>query len=268
MVCRWVSTPRAYSELESCASGTKDAQSGIHGKRCDRTRKQINLMNREMDLTSLRADLLSAWPQFRRNFPWRNTQDPYALLIAEVLLHRTRANQVVDTYRQVLKRYRDIEDLANADLNELTMLLQSAGLRWRVVLLHQAAGVIRAKYAGVIPQSKDDLEDIPGIGHYIASAIRCFAFGQPDALVDTNTVRILTRVYGLTATDRIRRDPAFHKLANSTLDPDNPREFNLALLDLAAAICTPREPNCSECPLLPYCEYGRKVILANPPPSH
>jgi A/G-specific adenine glycosylase len=225
-------------------------------------------MSRQLNLACLRADLLSAWPQFRRSFPWRNTHDPYSLFIAEVLLHRTRASQVVGTYEQMLERYPDVQHLAAADLDELATLLQSAGLRWRVVLLHRAAELIYERYHGIIPKSKEKLEAIPGIGHYIASAIRCFAYGYPDALIDTNTVRVLTRVYGLVASDRIRRDPAFHKLANDTLDPRHPREFNLALLDLAAAICTPRNPNCPFCPLLPYCEYGRNALAANPLPAH
>jgi A/G-specific adenine glycosylase len=224
-------------------------------------------MNRELNLTCLRADLLGAWPRFRRNFPWRNTRDPYALLIAEVLLHRTRANQVVKTYLQVLDKYPNVESLATADIEELSTLLHSAGLRWRVILLRRAAELICEKHGGMIPQSKENLEEIPGIGHYIASAIRCFAFGQPDALVDTNTVRVLTRVYGLIANDRTRRDQAFHKIADETLDPVHPREFNLALLDLAAAICTPRNPSCSTCPVLPHCTYGQSAIHLSLQPS-
>jgi A/G-specific adenine glycosylase len=212
--------------------------------------------NSRLSLMSLRSDLLSDWPRFQRSFPWRDTRNPYALLLAEVLLHRTRANQVVDIYRRLLSTYPDIGSLADADLADLTGLLRSAGLRWRVVLLLRAAEVIREKYNGAVPLERAELESIPGIGHYIASAIRCFAFQEPDAIIDTNTVRVLARVFGLPISDSLRRNREFHGLAEKVLDPEHPREYNFALLDLAASICLPRNPLCSECPIQPYCSYG------------
>lgn len=199
---------------------------------------------------------MGGWPRFQRSFPWRDTRNPYALLLAEVLLHRTRANQVVDIYRRVLSRYPDIGSLADADLAELTALLRSAGLRWRVVLLLRAAEVIRDRYNGSVPLERAELESIPGIGHYIASAIRCFAFGEPDAIIDTNTVRVLARVFGFPITDSLRRNRGFHALAQKALDPEHPREYNFALLDLAASICLRRTPLCSECPIHPFCSHG------------
>jgi A/G-specific adenine glycosylase len=214
----------------------------------------------EESFSELHAPLLRWWTANKRVFPWRETTEPYHIFIAEVLLHRTRAEQVVRLYRDTLNAFPTINALANAESNSLSTILHSAGLRWRVTLLLRAAEVICQKYGGEIPSDKEELEAIPGIGHYIASAIRCFAFGQPDALIDTNTVRVLTRVYGLEANDRTRRDPTFHKLANDAVDSEHPKEYNLAMLDLAAAICTPRNPRCPTCPILSHCIYGRALL--------
>jgi A/G-specific adenine glycosylase len=215
----------------------------------------------------LRRRLLQWWKQNRREFPWRNTRDPYHLLVAEVLLHRTRATQVVNLFHGVLEAYPTVSELAAADPDQLQQLLQSAGLRWRVTLLWHAANEIVCRFGGRIPRARADLESIPGIGHYIASAVRCFAFGEADAIVDSNVVRVYGRVFDLLITDGLRRDRDFHKLAQSLVDPNHPREFNLALLDLADAVCTPRSPKCEQCPLLKHCAYGTRVLRFSQQPS-
>ena len=215
----------------------------------------------------LRRRLLEWWKQNRREFPWRNTSDPYHLLVAEVLLHRTRAAQVVNLFHGVLEAYPTVNALAAADLDQLQQLLQSAGLRWRVNLLWHAANDIVLRFQGQIPHGRAELESIPGIGHYIAAAIRCFAFGEAAAIVDSNVVRVYSRVFDIPVTDRLRRDPSFHELAQNLVDPEHPREFNLALLDLADAICTPRKPRCEQCPLLVHCAYGTRVVGVSRQPS-
>lgn len=220
-----------------------------------------------MHLEILRENLLAWWERSQRRFPWRTTRDPYKIFVAEVLLHRTRAAQVVDLFESVLTRYPSVTELAKAAPDELHLLLHSAGLRWRVKLLLEAATHITERFGGRIPKEREELKSIPGVGHYIAAAIRCFAFDERDAVVDTNVVRVLARVYGLTVTDNLRRSQSFHSLANRTIDPSAPRAFNLALLDLAALVCTPRLPHCSECPIRFECEFGRTNLPINPPLS-
>lgn len=210
-----------------------------------------------MDVAAFRADLLRWWGVGRRQFPWRNTRDPYRVLVAEVLLHRTRAEQVKGLYEDFLVRYPTLHSLAATDEDTLLQVLYSAGLRWRVRLLLNAAREIVRRFNGTIPRNTVDLESIDGIGHYIASAVRCFAFGEADPVIDTNTVRVLGRVYGLRITDGLRRNKSFHELARDVLDSEHPREFNFALLDLAALICKPQAPRCTECPIQPHCTYGQ-----------
>lgn len=195
-----------------------------------------------------------------RHFPWRETQHPYAVLLAEVLLHRTRASQVVPLYLSVLERYPDIPSLAAAPLDALHTILHAAGLRWRVDLLHAMAATIQERFGGTIPRDLDDLLSLPGVGHYIAGAVRCFAFAEPEAILDTNTVRVTGRLFRVHVNDSSRRSPRFKKVLQVLVDPERPREFNFALLDLAAAVCTPREPRCDVCPLLPFCQTGASRI--------
>jgi len=218
-------------------------------------------------VTELRARLLDWWGRSSRVFPWRKTRDPYRVLLAEALLHRTRADQVVDLYERTLQAYPTVEKLATADRGALHKLLHSAGLRWRVDRLAEAAKHIVERFAGEIPRNRADLESIPGVGHYIAAAVQCFAFGAPEAIIDSNVVRVYSRVFDIPVTDRLRRDQHFHRLAQSLIDPEHPREFNLALLDLAAAICTPQKPKCEQCPIVGCCAFGHRVLGLNPPPS-
>lgn len=208
-------------------------------------------------------DQLTDWGRTHyRRYPWRETRNPYCILIAEVLLHRTRADQVVPLYNAVTRQFPSICSLAASDLREVTRILQSAGLRWRVELLHRMAGIACDDYRGEIPRSRSDLESLPGIGPYIAAAVRCFAFGEPDALLDTNTVRITGRLFSLTVTDASRRSQRFRVLLEELVDPMDPRGFNFSLLDLGALICVPGVPRCEVCPVLQHCAYGRKRLYS------
>lgn len=217
---------------------------------------------KEPDVHRFRRDLIQWGKAHFRDYPWRETRDPYLLLIAEVLLHRTRADQAATLYRRVTARYPSICDVAVADDTELKELMKPAGLTWRTELLHRTAQTVCSEYDGVIPRSRAVLESLPGVGPYIAAALRCFAFGEPDALLDTNTVRIAGRLFGIVVTDASRRSRRFRELLEFLTDPADPRGFNFALLDLGALVCVSGVPRCEMCPIRRYCYYGTK---RNPP---
>jgi A/G-specific adenine glycosylase len=212
------------------------------------------------DVDGFRAKLLEWWAVRRRSFPWRDTRDPYALLVAEVLLHRTRAEQVAPLYLRLLQAYSSIDELASAAPADLHQLLKSAGLRWRVDLLHNMAKQLVARFGSVVPSSAEELQSLPGVGHYISAAVRSFAFGIADVVLDTNTVRIVGRLFLIPVTDASRRSKRFRGVLEALLDPLHPREFNLALLDHAALICTARKPKCEICPVSDHCLYGRQQL--------
>jgi len=208
-------------------------------------------------LDEIRQRLLAWWERNQRSFPWRETHNPWYILLAEVLLHRTRADQVVPVYRVIVKKYPDPESLVQSPPGELESVLYPLGLHWRIPLLREMAWQIIRQYGGNVPVERETLRSLAGVSDYIAGAVRCFAFGLPDPLLDTNTVRVLGRIQGIPVSDSSRRSRLFREVMGTLVNCERPREIALALLDLAALICRPRNPICQECPLLDFCQFGR-----------
>ncbi len=216
-------------------------------------------MLRGFPVDDMRLNLLRWWSHGKRHYPWRKTEDPYKVLIAEVLLHRTSADQVVPLYETFVERFSDVGSLATSSPDELTQLFRSAGLHWRWRLLHAMAAQLEEEFNGQIPEDLEILISLPGVSHYIASAVRCFAFGKPDVILDTNTVRVVGRLFKLAVTDSSRRSRRFRTLLEQLIDREHPREFNHALIDLAAQICRSKTPLHDECPLEEFCQYHRAL---------
>ncbi len=211
---------------------------------------------RNFPITAMRDNLLQWWIlSGQRDFPWRETNDPFKVLIAEILLHRTKAEQIVPLYQPFLNQYPDVHSIAKSSPDELAKLLRSAGLHWRWKLLHSMAVNIEVKFNGQIPRSFEELTSLPGVSHYIASAVRCFAFGYPDVLLDTNTVRVAGRLLQLPITDSSRRSKLFREVLENFIDSKHPREFNFAVIDFAALICKSTTPLHQECCINRYCSY-------------
>jgi len=208
-------------------------------------------------ITALRHSLLAWGKAHFRPFPWRLTTDPYRILIAEILLHRTQVRQVIPIYQQFIARYPDMKALARASREELHQALYSLGLRWRVDLLYEMAQAIAKHHGGKIPREREALLALPGVSQYVAGAVRCFAWNEPEVLMDTNTVRVTGRLLGWKVKDSSRRSKRFRAALETLLDPAEPRAFNYALLDLAHLVCMKRQaPLCMECPLKPYCHFS------------
>jgi A/G-specific adenine glycosylase len=201
---------------------------------------------------------LLAWAEvFGRGFPWRETPDPYHILIAEMMLRRTRAQQVVPVYLAFLEQFPTVEDLAAADEDEVARLLWPLGLAWRAANFHRMARQVIELEGGQIPRERPRLLALTGVGDYVASAVRCVGFGEPDILVDTNTVRVAGRYLGFPTHAESRRNPTVRAAVAQLIDPATARAGNLALLDFAALICRAPEPLCERCPMTAHCEWFR-----------
>lgn len=200
--------------------------------------------------------LLKWWKTNRRDFPWRRTRDPYRILIAEIMLHRTRAEQVVPVYTDFVKRFPDLKSLAIASEDEVEKILHPLGLHWRTKLLISMIKEIDDRCDGAIRSDRKKLESLPGVSHYIAAAVRSFGLDMPEAILDTNTVRILGRVFGVPVNDGARRTKKFRSMYESLMEKERPREFNFAMLDLAALVCRPTNPICHQCPVQKMCNYA------------
>ena len=210
---------------------------------------------RAQQLQQLRAELIKWWKIHGREFPWRKTKDPYKILIAEILLHRTKADQVTPIYFRFIREFPTMLDLAKSSRDRIVTLVRPLGLRWRAELLHSMSQKVVNSTGGQIIAHKDWFLSLPGVSDYIASAVMCFAFDKPEPLLDTNTVRIIGRIFGVKVTDSSRRSRRFRELYSYLMDKNRPREFNLAMIDLGALICRPRRPSCEICPLRKYCLY-------------
>lgn len=211
------------------------------------------------DIIALRQSLSRWGKTYFRFFPWRESSNPYHILLAEVFLHRTQARQAEMVYRQFIQRYPRPVDLLTADFQEARNILFSLGLHWRIDLLMDMVREIQEKHAGQVPRDREVLLTLPGVSAYIAGAVRCFAWNEPEVLLDTNTVRVVGRLLGWEVKDSSRRSSRFRKALETLLDHDHPRTFNYALLDLAHLVCVKRQPpRCSECPLECWCQFAKR----------
>lgn len=175
------------------------------------------------------------------------------MLAAEFMLRRTRANQVVGVYRQFAQRYATPGEVL-ADTPEATSaLLAPLGLHWRIAQFRTLCGALVERHGGAVPSSFDDLRALPGVGAYVAAAVRVFAFHEPDALIDANVLRFLSRYFSMTVSDGSRRSRRILDQVASLVPRDRPQGFWWALLDLTALVCTPREPRHEICPLQGSC---------------
>lgn len=208
----------------------------------------------------LREDLLSWGKQNTSEYPWRYTDNSYAVLVAEFMLHRTQARQVRPVYERFMSLFPTLSDFMKADLAVATDLLESLGLRWRIRGMIAALTELWNAY-GEVPADLDKLMAVKGIGQYIASATVCFSGDRPVSLVDTNTVRVIGRVFGLDLRGEARRRKSVTNAIKQACSPDYPRDFYYALIDFAHTVCLPHDPRCSDCVLLSVpCSFGRERI--------
>ncbi|RAR42736.1 A/G-specific adenine glycosylase [Paenibacillus sp. MDMC362] len=191
----------------------------------------------------------------RHHFPWRNTKDPYRILLAEFLLQQTHVRKVEEVYEQLLLKYPDISELARADTETLEEIIAPIGLNYRAERLIKSAEIICSQHNGTVPNDYNELRELPGIGDYIANAVLCYAFDQPVVPIDTNVIRLFTRYFGYTSMNpRPRMDKELAAKIRAHFEGmDSTRDANLAVLDFAGLICTSKNPKLTECPLSKNC---------------
>ncbi len=214
------------------------------------------------ELASFRKQLLGWFRQFRRDLPWRRTKDPYRIWLSEIMLQQTRVAAVIPYYERFLERFPDIRSLAAAPREEVLRLWSGLGYYGRAHNLHKAAQQIVAKHGGQFPTRMEDALALPGIGNYTAAAILSIAFDAKSAVLDGNVARVLARLRAIRGDLRVgRRWQNLQKTADALLDSQSPGDWNQAMMELGATLCTPKSPQCLLCPVNPFCE-GRKQGIA------
>jgi A/G-specific adenine glycosylase len=202
----------------------------------------------------LRDKLLKWFKSNQRTYPWRETIDPLKVLIAEMMLRRTKADQVRDVYERLLTEYPDITAIVDADGRRLKNILSSLGLKWRIPAFVQVVRETSEKYGGKVPETREELKKLPGVGDYVAGAVLSIAYGKKEWIVDSNIVRLFRRYFGIKTSKEGRRDRHVIEIARMYASCKTPREANLAILDFSALVCKPFRPLCHTCPLREKCK--------------
>ena len=193
-----------------------------------------------------------------RDLPWRKTRDPYAILVSEILSHQTQISRVVPVYETVLRRYPTLRAMARAPLSEVKAITDPLGYKIRGLWLHGAALQVADRFAGVFPETVEELRRLPGVGRYTAGAVMNFAHHRDAPLLDTNVARLLRRHFGVPASAAARTSELW-SLAAAVIPQGKGYLINQALMDLGAMVCRARSPRCDTCPLRRSCDFRRRA---------
>ena len=211
-------------------------------------------------IEAFRSALLAWYETNQREMPWRGSPDPYAVWISEIMLQQTRVDQVRPYFERFMNRFPTVEDLSKASREEVLKAWEGMGYYARARNLHRAARLIVERHDGKIPDNPDQISVLPGIGPYSAAAVLSIAYGRDCPVVDGNVVRVLNRLFHLTddpAAAAAKKQMA--ALAERLLVTGRAGDFNQAMMELGATVCTPRQPDCGGCPVDGFCLARREL---------
>ncbi|MBA4399906.1 MAG: A/G-specific adenine glycosylase [Anaerolinea sp.] len=202
------------------------------------------------------ARLLLAWyMQHARELPWRGVSDPYAVWVSEIMLQQTRVETVIPYFQRWMQRFPTVQALAESNEQDVLQTWEGLGYYSRARNLYRAAKDVVKRFGGRLPTTRLDLESLPGIGRYTAGAIASMAFGQDEPALDGNLRRVLARAFNLTVPLRTGQGKqALQRLLDEHLPRGQAGDFNQAMMDLGATLCTPRSPDCANCPVAVICQ--------------
>ncbi len=202
------------------------------------------------DRPDITNKLLNWWDEGHADMPWRQTADPYAIWVAEVMLQQTQIVTVIPYYERWLDRYPNIRELALSPLDEVLKMWEGLGYYSRARNLHAAAQLIVSDHGGCLPDEVETLRKLPGIGRYTAGAITSIAFGKPAPILDGNVMRVLSRLLDLeNDISKTKTKNQLWKIAAKIVPVERPGAFNQALMELGQTVCLPAKPSCHVCPL-------------------
>lgn len=210
-------------------------------------------------------EALAAWFSANgRDYPWRRTREPYAILISEVMLQQTQIATVLGRgfYTRFLESFPDVDSLAAAEDERLLKAWEGLGYYRRVRMLRETARAVITEHGGVFPTDLAELMKLPGVGRYTAGALRAFAHDLPAAVVDGNVARVLSRVMDFSApVDDTAGQKQIWEWAEALADPRRSRIYNSALMELGQKICRPGVPDCLNCPVAEFCKTREPELL-------
>lgn len=207
-----------------------------------------------MNNSELRTRLLAWYDEHKRDMPWRDCGDPYKIWLSEIMLQQTRVDQATPYFNRFVKRFPTVFALAEADQQDVLKVWEGLGYYSRARHLHAAAQLVVEEFGGKVPDNWDAITELKGVGPYTASAILSIAFQKKYAVVDGNVIRVLSRYLGIEDDVRTAKTKdTIQEAADELIPEDRPGDFNQALMELGATICSPSNPNCPDCPLQANC---------------
>ncbi len=239
-------------------TGVEVSASGSAGKRLS------SFVMSEAAIVDLRQRLLAWYAAQGRDLPWRRTRDPYAIWISEVMLQQTQVKTVVPYYERWLEKLPTVEALAAAEQQTVLKLWEGLGYYARARNLHQAAQQMVAEYGGKFPQGLEDAIALKGIGRTTAGGILSAAFNLPTAILDGNVKRVFARLVAFPSVPNKALNQLW-EISEQVLDPKHPRDFNQAIMDLGATLCTRHHPACLLCPWQTHCAAYNQNAVSNFP---
>lgn len=211
-------------------------------------------------------DLLRWYDREKRELPWRKTSDPYRILVSEVMLQQTQVKTVLEYYEPFLERFPSLEALAAADEDEVLAAWKGLGYYRRARNLHACAKAVVSDLEGVLPRRFSELRRLKGIGDYTAAAVASIAFGEAKGVVDGNVLRVMARFLSIAEPiDDAKVKRAIQEAVDHAISPERPGDFNQALMELGATVCTPQRPDCEICPLQAACQAFSKGMASRLP---
>ena len=217
-------------------------------------------------VATIRRRLLDWYARSQRDLPWRKNKDPYRVWVSEVMLQQTTAKTVLPYYEAFLARFPTVQALGAAGEEQVLAAWSGLGYYHRARNLHRGARHVAQHHAGRFPKLLEAAMAVPGVGLYTASAVLSIAHGQPLPVVDGNVRRVLARLLVLRGPEW-RSDGPYYNKAQALLDPGAPGDWNQAVMELGALVCTPRNPSCAACPLHAQCGAHRQGLVAVLPES-
>ncbi|WDI44444.1 A/G-specific adenine glycosylase [Bremerella sp. P1] len=219
-------------------------------------------------LAAFQSHVFAWFAAHKRDLPWRKSQDPYRVWISEIMLQQTQVATVKEYFRRFTAEFPHVSDLAEAEEQQVLLLWEGLGYYRRARQLHAAAKEIVERYDGKFPQTVDEIQSLPGIGRYTAGAIASIAYGLKAPILEANTQRLFARLIGW---DQVLTTSASQKrlweFAEEILPDHDVGIFNQALMEIGSLVCTPKNPSCSQCPLVAHCEayqQGRQDEIPQP----
>ena len=219
-----------------------------------------------LDSVDFQKKLLLWYRANKRSLPWRQTESPYHIWISEIFLQQTRVESVVPYYTRFIDKFPCIEQLASADLQSVLKCCEGIGYYSRIRNLHKTAKILQKEYKGRFPDIFSDIVRLPGIGEYTAAAICSIAFDQKFPAIDGNVLRVYSRLFSIKEDilkSSVRK--RIKTIVEETMPSDSCGEFNQAVMELGALLCTPANPVCAKCPVVNFCTAREENIQSGLP---